>query len=87
MNIFLLIEGAALFTLIGFNVGFLVFKHRFYKPLQKQHDEALKGWKQAIETAFEIAALSEEHDHVPTTKNGEKMILSPLQVKRFGQPD
>lgn len=93
MTTFIIIGVCTNFFLAGFLTGLIVFKHKFFLPQRKLLKQAQKGWADAIQIAVDIAAtkeltpLVEEKPTKGRKKKGEKMILSPLQVKRFGQPD
>lgn len=81
MTTFLIIvAGVTLFNL-GFVAGWLVFKNWFYKPMFKEAKKAQKLAREAIDIAALHLLVGKAEQ--PKTKDG--MILSPIQIKRYGQ--
>jgi hypothetical protein len=67
----------------GFTIGVVYTDMTTGKALRKK----VRDSKRIANDALDLALRTLERDEAPVTEKGEKLILSPLQVKRFGQSD
>lgn len=75
----LIIIGALVAFNLGFLAAWLIFDNKYYKPLKAKLKTAVKGWEESLELARFVA------EQKGVLENKEGLILSPFQVKRYGQ--